>query len=370
MATFYKPEVTFQPGSKTMERGYYTSPNVFAQEVARIFNREWFCAGHTSRIRNPGNFFVVEAFGESILILRDHKNEVRAFYNICRHRGTHLCETQEGRFSKSIQCPYHAWTYALDGKLIGATLMKELKDFNKEDYPLVPVEMQLWEGFIFLNLSRQPKPFSEAFSVLLDKFGRWNLPLLKPARRIVYDVNANWKFIFQNYNECGHCPPVHPQLTKISPYDSGENDLIEGAFVGGFMLLEGAQSLTLSGNACAMPVGELASEDHSRVYYYSIFPNMLLSLHPDYVMFHTIWPQSPERSVIWCEWLFHPEAFDQKDFHPEDGIDFWDMTNRQDWHMCELSQRGVASRAYQPGPYSPREALSAAFDQHYLKIIG
>ncbi len=136
------------------------------------------------------------------------------------------------------------------------------------------------------------------------------------------------------------------------------------------MLIEGAQSLTLSGNACSMPVGELPDEDQRRVYYYSIFPNLLLSLHPDYVMFHTIWPQSPDRSFIHCEWLFHPLASENAGYHPEDGIDFWDMTNRQDWHMCELSQIGVASRAYRPGPYSPREALPAVFDRHYLKVMG
>lgn len=113
----------------------------------------------------------------------------------------------------------------------------------------------------------------------------------------------------------------------------------------------------------------LSTDDHQRVYYYSISPNLLLSLHPDYVMFHTIWPQSPKRSIIQCEWLFYPDAFGRANFHPEDGIEFWDMTNRQDWHMCELSQIGVSSRAYQPGPYSPREALPAAFDRRYMKLM-
>jgi Rieske 2Fe-2S family protein len=135
------------------------------------------------------------------------------------------------------------------------------------------------------------------------------------------------------------------------------------------MSIEGASSLTLSGNVCAAPVGELSEEDHQRVYYYSFSPNLLLSLHPDYVMFHTIWPQSPAQSIIHCEWLFHPDSFGRADFHPEDGIEFWDITNRQDWHMCELSQLGVSSRAYQPGPYSPREALPAAFDKHYLQVM-
>lgn len=367
MVTFYKPEQTFLSGSKTLAREYYLSPEIFAAEQERIFTKQWFCAGHVSRIPEAGDYFLLDAFGESLIILRDHDEEIRAFYNVCRHRGTSMCEESEGRFSKSIQCPYHAWTYSLDGRLIGAPLMKGVEDFNKDEYPLHAVDLRIWEGFVFLNLAAAPEPFERTFAPIIDKFSKWNLPILKSERRIIYDVKANWKFIFQNYNECYHCPPVHPQLARISPSTSGENDLVEGSFIGGFMTIEGADSLTYSGRVCAMPVADLASEDLHRVYYYSIAPNMLLSLHPDYVMFHTIWPQSPDCSLIHCEWLFHPEASSRADFNPGDGIDFWDETNRQDWHMCELSQRGVSSRAYQPSPYSPREALPAAFDRHYLE---
>jgi len=367
MVTYYKTEQTFLSGSKTLRREYYLSPEIFTTEQERIFTKQWFCAGHVSRVPEAGDYFILDAHGESVIILRDQKGEIRAFYNVCRHRGTHMCEESEGRFSKSIQCPYHAWTYSLDGRLIGAPLMKGVSDFNKDEFPLHAVYLQVWEGFIFLNLAGSPEPFQEVFAPIASKFNGWNLPILKSERRITYNVKANWKFIFQNYNECYHCPPVHPQLARISSSDSGENDLIAGPFIGGFMTIDKADSLTYSGRACAMPVADLSSEDLHRVYYYSIAPNMLLSLHPDYVMFHTVWPQSPDRTMIHCEWLFHPEAFRRADFHPDDGIDFWDETNRQDWHMCELSQKGVSSRAYQPSPYSPREALPAAFDRNYLE---
>jgi glycine betaine catabolism A len=369
MVTFYKTDQSYLTGSRTLAGKYYTSPEIFASEQERIFFNQWFCAGHVSRIQNSGDFFVLDAFGESIIILRDQAEEVRAFYNVCRHRGTHMCEVEDGRFNKSIQCPYHAWTYSLDGKLIGAPLMKDVEDFNKEEFPLHKIRLTLWNGFIFLNMSESPRPFEQVFAPLVNKFDGWNLPKLKSARRIAYDVRANWKFIFQNYNECYHCALVHPQLDKMSPSNSGENDLTEGPFIGGFMLIDGAESLTLSGRSCSIPVGDLRAEDHHRVYYYSISPNMLLSLHPDYVMFHTVWPKSPSQSIIHCEWLFHPDSFERADFHPEDGIEFWDMTNRQDWHLCELGQIGVSSRMYQPGPYSPREALPAAFDRHYTKMM-
>jgi Rieske 2Fe-2S family protein len=232
------------------------------------------------------------------------------------------------------------------------------------------VNTGLWEGFIFLNLAKNPVPLETVFAPLSGKFSHWNLPKLRSAKRIEYDVRANWKLIFENYSECYHCPLVHPALSKITPYDSAENDLTEGPFLGGFMPITSGNSLTMSGNACALPVGEIRAEDHQRVFYYSIFPNMLLSMHPDYVMVHQIWPQSTGRVLIYCDWLFHPDAFGRPDFRPDDAIEFWDMTNKQDWHVCELSQQGITSRSYQPGPYGPRETIPAAWDREYLRVLG
>jgi glycine betaine catabolism A len=136
------------------------------------------------------------------------------------------------------------------------------------------------------------------------------------------------------------------------------------------LLNPGTESLTLSGKPAGPPVGELPAEDMNRVYYYSVFPNMLLSLHPDYVMVHRITPLAPGRTHIACEWLFHPEAGEHPGFNPGDAVGFWDKVNRQDWRLCELSQAGISSRAYRPGPYSPRESVSAAWDREYLKAMG
>src|SRR5688572_20992257 len=159
MVTFYKPEQTYLSGSKTLAREYYISPEVFAAETERIFLKRWFCAGHVSRIPNSGDYYLLDAYQENIIILRDQAGEVRAFYNVCRHRGTRVCEEAEGHLSKSIQCPYHAWTYGLDGKLIGAPLMKDVEDFNRDEYPLHTVGLHIWQGFIFLNLSAAAVPF-------------------------------------------------------------------------------------------------------------------------------------------------------------------------------------------------------------------
>jgi Rieske 2Fe-2S family protein len=376
--TFRKTTETFTSGAKTLQQRYFVSPEIFAEEQEKIFCTQWLLVGHQSQVAKVGDYFVTEVAGppsrgsgaakESLIILRDKSGEVRGFYNVCRHRGTRLCEDQSGHVA-AIQCPYHAWTYALDGRLIGAPHMDDVQGFDKADHSLGEVNLGLWEGFIFVNLAKKPMPLEQWFARLAGKFTHWNLPQLRSAKRIEYDVRANWKLIFENYSECYHCPGVHPTLAKLTPYDSAENDLSEGPFLGGFMSITKGRSLTMSGDACALPVGDIKAEDHHRVFYYSIFPNMLLSMHPDYVMVHQLWPQSPKRTLIFCEWFFHRAAFDHADFHPNDAVDFWDMTNKQDWHVCELSQQGIASRAYQPGPYSPRESIPAAWDREYLRVM-
>jgi glycine betaine catabolism A len=392
LTAFRKTPQNFSAAAKSMPQKYFVSPEIFAEEQKKIFSREWLLAGHQSQIAKPGDYFVIEVVGESLIVIRDSKFEIRSFYNVCRHRGTRLKEDVCGH-SSTIQCPYHAWTYGLDGRLVGAPHMDEVPGFDKADYPLNPVNLGFWEGFIFANLvdagpltsilsqRERRKPdglvsLEQWFAPLAGKFSHWNIPILQPAKRIEYDVRANWKLMFENYSECYHCPGVHPMLSKISPYDSAENDLAEGPFLGGFMKINPGKSLTMSGNACALGIEHDHEREHEhekestqRVFYYSIFPNMLLSMHPEYVMVHQLWPQSPERTLIVCDWLFHPDAFKRKDFKPEDAIEFWDMTNKQDWHVCELSQQGIASRAYAPGPYSSREKIPAAWDEYYLRSM-
>jgi phenylpropionate dioxygenase-like ring-hydroxylating dioxygenase large terminal subunit len=425
---FGKASESFKPGAKSLLQRYFISPEVFAEEQKKIFSAQWVLVGHQSGIAQPGDYFISEVADESLVVVRDKHEAIHGFYNVCRHRGSRLIESRNGQLSAAIQCPYHAWTYGLDGRLIGAPHMGDVSDFNKADYSLHPVNVAIWEGFIFVNLaeagpltsscisaiSRSARPLPRGdtghvavpdssilshshfcaltgasrpslpagekrerrnegefvslekwFAPLKGKFSHWNMSILQPAKRIEYDVRANWKLMLQNYSECYHCPGVHPQLQKVSPYDSAENDLREGPFLGGFMKINPGKSLTMSGNACAAFVGDI--ENLQQVFYYSIFPNMLLSLHPEYVMVHQLWPQSPDRTLIVCDWLFHPDAFGRKDFKPEDAIEFWDVTNRQDWHVCELSQQGISSRAYEPGPYSARESIPAAWDEYYLR---
>jgi Rieske 2Fe-2S family protein len=361
--------------AKSLPQKYFVSPEVFAEEQKKIFSRHWLLVGHQSQVAATGDYLVQQVIGESLIVIRDKNGEIHGFFNVCRHRGTRLKEDACGHAS-TIQCPYHAWTYGLDGRLIGAPHMDEVPGFDKGDYWLHPVNLGLFEGFIFVNLADKPMPLEKWFAPLAGKFAHWNMSILRSAKRVEYDVRANWKLMFENYSECYHCPGVHPMLSKVSPYDSAENDLTKGPFLGGFMKINQGKSLTMSGNACALPVGNAEAAGQTlnlqQVFYYSIFPNMLLSMHPEYVMVHQLWPQSPERTLIVCDWFFHPDVASGRGgipFKPEDAIEFWDMTNKQDWHVCELSQQGIASRAYEPGPYSSRERIPVAWDEYYLQMM-
>lgn len=353
----------------TLPAVYYTDERYFQREMDALFSRMWICAGRTEFVEG-GRYFLREVSGESLIITANQDGQVRAFYNVCRHRGTRLCVAPEGTFARSIQCPYHAWTYDLDGRLIGAPHMDEVPHFDKGDYPLHPVHADVWDGHIFINLSRRrPSPLHAQLADLPSRFAPWRMHELRLGHRIVYDVKANWKLIIQNYSECLHCPNLHPALNKLSHYLSGENDPLQPTYMGGRMdLRPGVQTMTMTGKCTRDPLPGLSADDTRRVYYYAIFPNMLLSLHPDYMMVHTLWPQGPDRTINICEWFFHPSAMARADFSPDDAVEFWDLTNRQDWHVCELSQAGISSRAYTPGPYSNREDLLYAFDQMIVRL--
>jgi Rieske 2Fe-2S family protein len=358
-------------GAKTLPRRFYASPTVFQEEIDKIFSRRWLFVGHESEVSAPGSFLRTRVADEQIVIVRDREGQVRAFYNVCRHRGAQFCVEERGELASGFQCPYHAWTYGLDGSLIGAPNMDEVEGFRREDQALHPVATQVWEGLIFVNLAARPEPFDDAFAPLLGKFDQWHIAALTRAHRTVYDVRANWKLLFQNYSECYHCPTVHPMLNKLTPYRNSANDLDEGPFLGGPMKMAMSEgSMTMTGRRCGSPLGGVEGDDLSLVYYYTIFPNLFLSLHPDYVLIHRGEAIACDHTRIVCEWYFHPDDIAREDFDPAPAVEFWDMTNREDWHLCTISQQGISSRAYSPGPYSNLESQLAAFDREYLRALG
>lgn len=355
-------------GAKTLDASWYLDGGVFDRERERIFARSWICVAHACDLQEPGSFVTATVAGESLIVTRDPSPRVRAFYNVCRHRGTRMCETERGVFKGSIQCPYHAWTYGLDGALLAARNMDGAAGFDKREYPLKEAAAQMFEGFVFVSLE-PAQPFDAAFAPLVQRLGAWNASALRRGARIEYDVRCNWKLIFQNYSECYHCPVIHPQLERLSASDSGRNDLSEGPFLGGYSELREGRATLANGARSRSALPEVTGADLSRVYYYTIFPSLLLSLHPDYVMAHYVQPLTPDRTRIVCEWFFDAKEMEKPCFDSRDAVEFWDVTNRQDWHVSELTQLGLASRAYSPGPYSAQEGLLHAFDRHYLQSI-
>lgn len=367
MRTFVRASVP--PAARTLDARWYVSPEVFERERERIFARSWICIGRSEQIAGTGAFITAEFAGENLIITRDQAGKPHAFYNVCRHRGTRLCEEQAGTFRGSIQCPYHAWTYALDGTLSAARNMENTPGFDRGEYPLHEASIAEFEGFLFAALD-PPQAFEDAFAPLIGRFAPWGIAGLGRAASITYDLACNWKLVFQNYSECYHCPVIHPQLEKLSASDSGRNDLREGPFLGGYSVLREAHgSLTTSGTTRRSPLAGVTGEETSRVYYYTIFPSLLLSLHPDYVMAHYVQPLGAARTRIVCEWYFDSHAMSQPGFDASDAVEFWDQTNRQDWHVNELTQLGAGSRSYVPGPYSRQEGLLHAFDRYYLSVM-
>jgi Rieske 2Fe-2S family protein len=273
-----------------------------------------------------------------------------------------LCDEAEGCFGERIQCLYHGWTYSLDGRLVGAPHMNP--GFQRQDYPLHAVHAAVCDGHIFLNFGENPQRLELQLGPLPDKFAAWCMQELRLHRRITYDVKANWKLVVLNFNECLHCPRVHPALNRLTDYLGADNEPANGNYCGGSMGFRGgAETMSMDGQRRREYLPGLDEGQRRQVYYYSIYPNLLLSLHPDYMMVHTLWPRAVDRTEIVCEWYFHPAEIARPNFAAVDAIDFWDTTNREDWRVVELSQAGIQSRAYTPGPYSPREELLAGFDE-------
>ena len=363
-----KPRTAF--GQHTLSGEYFTSEEIFQAERERIFHRSWLLAGHVSQLASPGSFFLFELDRESVMVLRDGEGTVRAFHNLCRHRGSRLCIEPCGELGHALQCPYHAWTYGLDGALRAAPNMMGVSSFDPREHGLKPVALADWQGLVFLNLAPDPVPFAEALPGLAGKFEAWRLPELQSVRQIVYDVEANWKLFFHNFSECYHCPTVHPHLNKLTPFRNSENDLDEGPVLGGPMWMSNPEgSMTMGGERCAPPFAGLSPEERGRVYYYTVFPSAFLSFHPDYVMVHRALSLGESRTRIVCDWYFHPDAINAPGFDPQPAIDFWDLTNRQDWELCANAHKGVSSNAWTPGPYSELESQLAAFDRQYLRIL-
>jgi Rieske 2Fe-2S family protein len=366
----------------TLPRRFYADPEFYRAELERFYFDRWICAGRADQIPHAGDYFTRSIANESVIVTRDGAEQIHALFNVCRHRGTRLCENADGRFTERIQCPYHAWTYGLDGRLLNAPHMAP--EFRKDDYPLHRAGCEVWDGHVFVHLGRDGQDWREGqegldrqdglegqeqslraqLGDLPERFASWRMEELRLGRRIVYEVKANWKLIVLNFNECLHCPNLHPTLNKLHHYLGADNVAPTACYCGGSMgFRDGVETMSMDGKRRREYLPGLDASQRQQVAYFSIYPNLLLSLHPDYMMTHTLWPRGHDRTEIVCEWHFHPAELARADFHADDAVEFWDLTNREDWWIAEQSQAGINSRVYEPGPYSEREALLWSFDE-------
>lgn len=358
---------------RSLPSRYYTTPEIFRREQELIFAREWFCAGREEDIPAPGDCRVVDLAGESVLVVRSKQGELRAHYNVCRHRGARLCGTAretdwnialtEAVTGGTIRCPYHQWTYSLEGELLGAPFLKDDESFRREDFSLYPVGLDCWGGFVFLRLdglklnARGGSSSDGVRSQLgpaIERTTRYPLKDLRSGHMISYDVAANWKIIAENYNECYHCGGVHPELCEIVPdfKRAGGSNL---NWEDGIPHREGAYTFTKTGKTNRAPFPGLDEAEKVRHKGELCFPNLMLSLACDHVAAFLLWPLAPDRTRIECHFLFHPAEMAKPDFDSRDAVEFWDLVNRQDWAICERVQQGVSSRVHKFGYYAPME---------------
>lgn len=376
----------------TLDRSYYLSPETFAREKERILCREWMCIGREEEAPSPGDYLLLEVAGESLLLIRSRDGRLHAHYNVCRHRGSQLIfginpkhrggteVRPSGHLTGGIRCPYHAWTYNLEGELRTAPFLEDGDGFCREELALFSAAVDSWGGFVFVNLdaaaARPPdgtggpvRSLAEQLGGAPDRVQRYPLAELRTARRMVYDVAANWKVILENYNECYHCGPVHPELSRLVPAFKHKGGL-NLDWERGVPHREGAWTFTMQGTTNRRPFAGLNEDELVRHKGELIYPNLMCSLSAEHAAAFTLWPHGPGQTTVICDFLFHPDEMARPDFDPMDAVELWDITNRQDWVICESVQRGMASRVFARGFYAPMESLSLDIRRYIHERLG
>jgi glycine betaine catabolism A len=354
-------------------RDSYLSSEWFQQEIDRVFSRQWLYAGHVSEIPRTGDFLIREVGDESIIVVRDG-HEVNAFVNVCRHRGSLICLEASGHVNRFV-CPYHRWTYALDGRLLAAPAMPD--DFQCASYPLLGVHVQCWHGMVFISLSQEtPEPVDEILRTADSSFLRFDFANCRIVHSITYEVAANWKILLDNFMECYHCPGAHPEFCRTFDLKRNPGGVLDSPHplvdFGEFMLKSGAKSSTMTGEtACRKLMGKLSPNDLPFAVALTFRPTSSAIVFGDYGVIHDFQPISPTETRVRCQWVTSADAVEGQDYSVEQVIAVWDKTNRQDWGLCEMTQKGIRSRRFVPGPNSlEQEAGVATFRASYLAMMG
>jgi glycine betaine catabolism A len=386
------------PLAQSLPQASYTADSEFAREREHALFADWFCVGREESVPADGDYLTADVAGESVLVVRN-RTGLAGFYNLCRHRGSRLVPTAgaqpageavaSGCLAGPIRCPYHGWTYGRDGALRSAPFLPDLRRY-RDRLGLHPVQVETWGGFIFVRLATTGSAASAARAGSADgaaegasgagsgggadpagarqplaaqlcgadrRLAAYPLADLRTGRRIRYQVAANWKVILENYNECYHCGPVHPELCDLVPaFRSGGAGLDWDA---GIPHRDGAYTFTLTGTTTRAPFPGLSGAGLTRHLGELVLPNLMLSLSADHVAAFTVWPHDAGHTTVVCDLLFHPDEIARHDFDSSDAAQFWDLVNRQDWAICEQVQDGMSSRLFTAGYLAPMEQPSA-----------
>lgn len=371
----------------SLPRAAYVDEAFLDLERERLWWQEWVLVGREEQLREPGDFLAVDVAGERVIVVRTRAGGLSAHYDVCRHRGSRLTTADQrrdpgdatgsapasGTFKGVIRCVYHSWCYELDGAVRNAPYLGEADGFDAADFGLYPVALDTWGGWIWVNCSPERVAAGHTLAAQLGeipgRIARYPLADLRTARRLVYDVRANWKVIVENYNECYHCAGVHPELCRIVPAfrEKGGANL---DWDNGVPQAEGTWTFTASGTTDREPFPGLDEYERTRHKGELVYPNLMLSLSADHAAAFMLVPKAPDRTLVVLDFLFHPDEMAKPAFDPSDAVDFWDLVNRQDWSVCEGVQDGMTSRRFAFGWYAPMEDMSLDIRRYLAERVG
>lgn len=355
----------------TLPASCYFDADWYSREQKSIWSRNWIYVGRFNDLK-PMTMRRISVAGENLIVIRDRDGNVTCFHNTCRHRGSELCTEHEKQLSsKLISCPYHQWSYSLDGRLVRTPFISVTEDFRKEDHGLFNVDVKLWNGFVFVCLADDPPPFEAAPDLGENVLDDWPMDLLVTGHTLTKELQCNWKIFWENYNECLHCPGIHPELSEMVPiYSRGymapneapgwtpENDLHD------HVLKDGARTWSMNGQTCGAEFPCLSeAEREAGQTFVTLLPTMFIVAHVDYVRTVSLHPLGPERTKLRAEWLFLPETLARSGFDLANVVDFATLVMLQDGAACEMNQRGLKSSRFSEGRLMPQEFDVFRFQQ-------